>query len=33
MNIFEGQQIGTMGKSGFGTQEYEKYLSRLHYEI
>lgn len=33
MNIFEGQQIGTMGKSGFGKQEYEKYLSHLHYEI
>ena len=22
-----------MGKSGFGKQEYEKYLSHLHYEI
>ena len=33
MNIFEGQQIGTMGKSGFGKKEYDGYLSHLHYEL
>ena len=32
-NITEGQQIGTMGKSGYGKQNYEKFMSHLHYEI
>ena len=31
--ILEGQQIGTMGKSGYGKQEYEDYFAHLHYEI
>ena len=31
--ISEGQQIGTMGKSGFGRQEYMGYKVHLHYEI
>ena len=31
--ILEGQQIGTMGKSGYGKLEYENYFAHLHYEI
>ena len=31
--VYEGQLIGTMGRSGNGQQEYSEYGSHLHYEI